>query len=840
VKPINALRLYRVRLRARIVQECLAVLGIAAGVALLFASQVSSSSLQSSVGALEQGIDGNATLQLLARDPHGFPESVLAKVRATPGVRVAAPLIEAGANALGPRGSASVQLVGADETLSALRGKLVRDTALAPFGGVEAVVLPSQLAQALGTTKFGDEVTLQTAGRSSQVPLYAVLGRHQIGTLSSTPVAVAPLFFVQQATGLTGRITRILVAPRAGAQARVRAALTRIAAGHMNVEPAGYEGRLFAQAATASSQSAALFSAISALVGFLFAFNAVLLTVPQRRRLVADLRHDGYTPLTVIGVLLLDACALGALGSALGLVLGEELSIHLFHSEPAFLSLAFAIGSQRAVSAQTLALAIAGGMGAAVVAVLSPLRDVLARDPLAAVAPPRETASSPSAGGLLALVGLACLAGATALLLRAPEASMPAMVLLVTSLLCQLPLVLSVALGVLKRAAGLLRSPVGHVATMELHAAGQRAVAVAAIGAVAVFGSVVIEGAHDDLLAGLEGSTRDSSAVADLWVAPAGAYDLLHTAPFPADRLGALRSLPGIRSVSLYRGGLLDYGDRRVRVIAPPAGVSSLLASGQVISGDPSIVNARLRTGRWLAISQALANAHSLGIGDPVTLPTPVPTRMRVAAISTNLGWAPGAVVMSSAAYAHAWGSADASAYSIRLEPGYPLARAVSELRGALGGGSGMVVRTSAEQAAAEISVSREALQRLTQITTMIPIVAVLAMAAAIGALVWQRRPRLAKLKLEGIARGELWLTTLLESAVLLGVGCLTGAVFGLYGQRLADRALALAINFPVTPSMALAVALFSVALVCGAALAILALPGYLASSVPAALALQD
>ena len=64
-------------------------------------------------------------------------------------------------------------------------------------------------------------------------------------------------------------------------------------------------------------------------------------------------------------------------------------------------------------------------------------------------------------------------------------------------------------------------------------------------------------------------------------------------------------------------------------------------------------------------------------------------------------------------------------------------------------------------------------------------------MAAAIGAMVWQRRPRLAKLKLEGLAARELWRTILLESLLLLGVGCLTGRSFGLYGQQLADRALA-------------------------------------------------
>jgi hypothetical protein len=49
VKPSNVWHLYRVRLRARLLQECFAVVGIAAGVALLFSSQVASSSLLTSV-----------------------------------------------------------------------------------------------------------------------------------------------------------------------------------------------------------------------------------------------------------------------------------------------------------------------------------------------------------------------------------------------------------------------------------------------------------------------------------------------------------------------------------------------------------------------------------------------------------------------------------------------------------------------------------------------------------------------------------------------------------------------------------------------------------------------
>ena len=106
--------------------------------------------------------------------------------------------------------------------------------------------------------------------------------------------------------------------------------------------------------------------------------------------------------------------------------------------------------------------------------------------------------------------------------------------------------------------------------------------------------------------------------------------------------------------------------------------------------------------------------------------------------------------------------------------------------------------------------------------------------------MIWQRRPRLAKLQIEGLPRADLWRTILLESALLLGVGCLTGAIFGLYGQQLADRALATTINFPVAYSIAAPTALSSVAIMAVTALAVVAVPGYIAASAPATLALHD
>jgi len=840
MKLANALHLYRLRLRARLVQECLAVVGIAAGVALLFASQVSSTSLQSSVSQLSRGIVGDASLQLIARDPHGFPQSLLARVRAIPGVRVAAPLLEVQAEAIGPHGREAIQLIGADPSLARLGGKLVRHTSLTPFGEIGAVVLPSPLAHKIGVTKFGEEVTLQLEGHTVEAPLYAQLHESQIGPLVTSPLAISQLSYTQELTGLGARVSRILIAPSAGSDGSVHAALERLAAGRLNVESIDYDEKLFATAATASNQSTALFAAISALVGFLFAFNATLLTVPQRRRLIADMRRDGYTPVTVIGVLLLDAVALGLFACALGLVLGEELSIHLFHSNPAFLSLAFALGSERVVTWQSVAIAVVGGMGAAIVAVLSPLRDIFARDPLAAIAPRERGARGSSRGVRRSLAGLACLGSATAVLLAAPDAAIPGMVLLVAALLLELPIVLHGTLVAVKRIAGSIVSPIPHVATMELSAARSRAVAIAATGAIAVFGSVAIGGAHGDLLAGLENAARDSNASTDLWIAPSGSYNLLHTAPFADDRRAALEKLPGVRAVRVYRAGLLDFGKRRVLVSAPPGESSPLLPADQLLVGDTRLATARVRSGNWVVVSKALAEEHHLGVGDALTLPSPDPVRVRVAALSTNLGWAPGAILMSSAAYARAWQSSDAEAYGVLLAPGASPHAVAREIGATLGPNSGLSVQTAGEHADEQSSLSHEALASLTQIATLIPIVAVLAMAGAMGAMVWQRRPRLAKLKLEGIARVSLWRTILLESLMLLIVGCLTGAVFGLYGQQLADRALAHVINFPVVYSLTGGAALRILGLVCATALAIVAIPGYLAASVPAALALED
>jgi putative ABC transport system permease protein len=461
----SALHLYAARLRARLAHECLVLIGIAAGVALLFAAQIAGASLQSSVAQLSAGIEGRASLQLRARGQSGMPESVLSQVRRIPGVEVAAPLLEAGAQARGPRSSRAVELIGADSSLGRLGGRLVSHVSLAPFGGIAAVVLPAALSKQIGVSRFGQEVTFDLPGRSSQVPLYARLRRRQVGGLVESPVAIAPLSAVQEMTGLAARMSRILVETVPGRRRSVRAALSHLAGGRLNVEPAGYDATLFSTAAAASNRSTELFAVIGALVGFLFAFNAMLLAAPGRRAFVAIMLREGYAPAAVTGMLLLDATILGVLASGCGLALGQELSVHLLHADPTFLSLAFTIGPQRAVSWQSVAIALSGGMLAAIVGVLAPLAGTLRR---ASSSPAAGHAPVPGVG--LAVLGAVILGASSLILTWDPSASIVGMTLLLIALLLVLPLALATTMRVANALASTWPGVVVHVARIEMTA----------------------------------------------------------------------------------------------------------------------------------------------------------------------------------------------------------------------------------------------------------------------------------------------------------------------------------------------------------------------------------
>jgi putative ABC transport system permease protein len=108
----------------------------------------------------------------------------------------------------------------------------------------------------------------------------------------------------------------------------------------------------------------------------------------------------------------------------------------------------------------------------------------------------------------------------------------------------------------------------------------------------------------------------------------------------------------------------------------------------------------------------------------------------------------------------------------------------------------------------------------------------VLAMAAAMTGLLWQHRPVVIELKLNGLSTGVIWRALVVEAAVLFCVGTLAGAAFSLIGQPLGTRGVQVVTGFPVVDGLRWNVTLATIAIVIGSSMLAVACSGYLVARV--------
>jgi putative ABC transport system permease protein len=832
MRRLSGLRyIYEARLGAgtSLIQECFAVIGIAVGVALLFASQVSSTSLTHSVAQLNTQLVGRAQLQLKASSYVGVQEGVVAEVRRTPGVTNAVPVLERQVNLLGPRGERAVDLIGVEAKGLKGIGPLLRRFSAQQLASARAVALPAPLAREVGVGSF-ESARLQVGAKYVETLVGATLAEEDLGGLEHSPLAVTSLNYARRLTEAPGRVTRIFVHYAPGRARAVISALTAIARRwDINLEPSTFESRVFSVAVGPETKSEMLFSAIAALVGFMFALDAMLITVPARRRLIADMRPHGTVP--TVTVLLIDAVAIGLAACILGLVLGDLLSIAVFNATPGYLTFAFPVGNGRIVSWEAIALAVGVGMSASILGVLWPIREAREGDQThtRGAALDRATVRRGLVG-----VGLVCLAVTTFTLVAATRAAVIGNIALVFALLCFLPVLFDAAVALFARVSAALNdlasdTAVGELQNPQLYV---RYLAIAGTAALAVFGTVEFGGVQTNLARGLQASARGIDSSAQLWVVPRGDSSLQTTIAFEPIRKESLAALPGVRQLSVYRGSFLDWGARRLWVLAPAANIEKPIPATQLRAGALSVATERVRGGGWAVLSERLVAEYRLKIGERFLLPSPHPISLRLAGVTSNLGWPPGAIIMNASDYAQGWASTAPSAYQISTTAG-TIAAAVRANAQRVLAGTGLLVETSGERERRHYAEAAQGLSRLTQIRLLILIAAILAVVGALGALIWSRRNHFAALKCHGLDEWRLWLSLLYESGVILAAGSIIGAAFGLYAQLLGSHFLSTVTGFPIVFGLEGVTAITSVGVVTVVTLLMLTIPGYLVVRVP-------
>jgi len=739
-------------------RRLLPVIGIALGVALGYGVHLVNRAAVDDVAAAVRAVAGEADLEVRGGRA-GFPDSVYEKVARLPGVELASPVLELDAGVAGSE--RTLRIVGVDILRAAvLQPQLVtadRGELLLPDR-----VLLSAAAAATLRMEEGAELRLVVGRRTVALRVAGVLPASALkGHAALTDVATA-----QWRLERLGELNRLDIRVRKGAdRASVQAEIARLLppGAHVSAvqaleEASGYPSRSY-------RVNLNVLALVALFTGGFLVFSAQALEVARRRGEHALLRVLGLTRGQVFRMVLAEACVLGAIGAALGLLLGYALALAALRASGGDLGAGMFRGISPEISFSALPafLYLMAGIAVAVLGSVLPALDAARAAPARALKAGDEHAFFERA--MPAWPGLACLALGGALSLARPLHGLPVFGYLAIACLLvgSIALMPRVAVAVFQ-ALPLPRSPALALGLAQLRAApGQAAVSLAAI--VASFSlmaamAIMVASFRESVDAWL-----DRVLPADLYFRTTHAGDTGYLEPGTEERV---RALPQVARADFLRSGriLLDPQRPPVVLVARDRAANSFPPVGKQVPGDA-----------W--ISEAVADLYGFAPGQKVALPILGKLHeFTVAGVFRDYARQHGAVLIDRAHYISLTGDRKANDASLWLAPGATPADVVDALR-ALPGGTELDIADAGEIR----EVSLRIFDRSFAVTYAMEAVAVLVglfgLSSSIGAMVLGRRREFGMLRHLGLTRRQIAAMLAAEGGLLSLVGALAGLAAG-------------------------------------------------------------
>jgi putative ABC transport system permease protein len=747
-------------------QLVLSVLGVALGVAVVLAIDLTNASATRAFRLSSEAVTGAATHRIVG-GPRGLDEALYVRLRTERGLRPSAPVVTSVASVPGRAGE-TFQLLGVDPLAEApFRPYLGGSGA----GGIEigplltepgAIVLARSSAERLGVEP-GERLRWEIDGTPQEVTLVGVLDpADELSRRALAGLALADIATVQELAGKVGRLDRIdLILPegdRGAARAQQVGEWLPEAA---RVVPTGARSSALEQMTRAFQLNLSALSLLALFVGLFLIYNTMTFSVVQRRELIGSLRTLGTTRPQVGRLILGEAFAVGIVGTALGLPLGLVLAQGLLGLVTQTINDLYFVLSVRSVSLPPLSLlkAIVLGVGAAVVAALAPTREATLAPPL--TVQQRSSLEESRRGGLIKSFGV----GITALVLAALLLAVPTRDLVpafagVFALLAGCALVSPLATVGLTRLlaplAAVALGPVGRIAVRGIERSLSRhAVAIAALmTAISVTVSVGI----------MIGSFRstverwlDASLRADVYVSPADQSRSGSGASLDPELVERLRSAPGVaRSSSVRRTRLLrdegrvgivafDFGERR-RGGLPLKRQRGAAADAWSAFHDGAVF-----------VTEPYAYRHGVDPGEEVTLPTERgERRFDVAGIVYDYSTDQGLVMMARSTYERFWDDPGISGLGLYVAEARDADALIESLRPIVGDAP-VVMRSNR----AIRQTSMEIFDRTFTVTAVLRllalVVAFMGVVSAQLAIQLESRRQTGLLRAVGLTPGQLW-----------------------------------------------------------------------------------
>ncbi|MEV4107361.1 FtsX-like permease family protein [Nonomuraea sp. NPDC049695] len=373
-------------LRAHKLRLLLTSLAITLGVGFIAGTFVLNDTMQAGFAQRVTADAAKVDVAVLPKGPDAvLPEQVLERIRALDGVTEAQGLIRAAAPVLGKDGKTAGNAP--TTALSVVRGPLDRTDIVSGTGpgtDDQAAVLDKNTAKAQDF-QLGDTITvLDDRQRPHRFKLVGLLDPGVDQELSYTGAVGFTAATAQRMTGAKG-YREIDVA---GTAPGLKQAVAAAAGGAYAVKTGGELADDLARAAGVEIRSLTtgllLFGVVAMMVAALVIYNTFNILVAQRTREMALLRCIGATRGQVFGSILLESVVVGALASALGLVIGYGLA-SLTLTVLSALDAPMPTDAAVTLTPATIAAGLAVGVVVTVGAALLPARSATGVPPIAAL-----------------------------------------------------------------------------------------------------------------------------------------------------------------------------------------------------------------------------------------------------------------------------------------------------------------------------------------------------------------------------------------------------------------------------------------------------------------------
>lgn len=775
----------------------LSVVGVALGVAVVVAIDLAGRSSQASFELATEAITGRATHQIVG-GPAGIPEELYVSLRSEHGVRQLAPIIE-GSALVGPM-RRPLTVLGIDPLAEGPFRGYAKMTSQ-PGGGLTeflhspAALLAAPTAQALGI-ETGDRFALLAGGLEHELLLAGLLAPEDalqasgIENLMLVDIAIA-----QEILGLGGRLTRIDLRYQepaglepAGSGSKELASGARVAAATgsadviervrallptgVRLERSQRRGETAEELTRAFRLNLFTLSLLALLCGGFLIYNSVTFSVVMRRHVFGTLRALGVTRRQLLRLVLVEALAVGFVGSLLGLALGQLLARGLVGMVAQTISDHYfrVAVSNPSADPSSLATGLALGLAASAIAGLRPAWEATRVAPRSAWLRSELESRTRGRTGLAALAGTASILLGAAFLVGSETALWPTFVAVLAVLVgCALltPAAVQIFGRLLAPPLGVLLGPFGRMAARGLVSNLSRTGV--AIAALMLALSVTI---------GVGLMITSFRATVERWLAaslPADLYFISVEQPgeftpvslIRPEWVELIRELPEIERLNLLRRVTVESSVGAVQLVALDMDARSHGAF-DLQSGDARSAWEAYHRGSGVLISEPLASRSRLGVGSSIELQTPRGTEsLPVDGVFYDYSTDRGYVLIDLDHYRSLWndrGLTAASAYVRRPEA---LEEVAEEARTALAGQASLVVTTQRALREQSLQVFDRTFRVTAVLRTLTLAVAVIGILSALMAQQLERTRELGLLRATGVTRRQLWLMVTAQTGLI-------------------------------------------------------------------------